>query len=89
MFWQGRARFVRVLEQCRHHVARSTAESGAGRFVCNYTLFNTLRRAQLEGGGERACFVHVPEFGMIGEGEQGEFLADFFRTIDALLKAES
>lgn len=68
---------------------RVDVSDDAGRFVCNYTLFSTLRRAQLEGGGERACFVHVPEFGMIGEGEQGEFLADFFRTIDALLKAES
>lgn len=51
----------------------------AGRFVCNYVYYNSLRFA--EQNGNKSLFVHVPLFSSINEETQMRFTASLLEAI--------
>lgn len=51
----------------------------AGRFVCNYVYFHSLRQAQKN--GVRSLFVHVPMFVVINEERQLQFIAALLKVL--------
>lgn len=53
--------------------------SDAGRFVCNWTYFNSLKLAHLHDA--HALFVHVPPASLVPIERQVEFLADLLDSI--------
>ncbi|KAL8171755.1 hypothetical protein V2J09_023559 [Rumex salicifolius] len=52
----------------------------AGRFVCNYVYYHSLRFA--EQNGIKSLFVHVPLFSTINEETQMQFAASLLETKD-------
>ncbi|ONK61703.1 uncharacterized protein A4U43_C08F32690 [Asparagus officinalis] len=54
----------------------------AGRFVCNYVYYHSLRFA--EHNGNRSLFVHVPLFMTIDEESQMEFVASLLEVLASL-----
>lgn len=63
----------------KHIVAVS---SDAGRFVCNYTLYQSLRQCQQQHGGRwQAVFVHVPPFTVISQDRQLAFAKDLLQLL--------
>ncbi|XP_073274621.1 uncharacterized protein [Primulina huaijiensis] len=54
----------------------------AGRFVCNYVYYHSLRFADLN--GIKSIFVHVPLFLTIDEETQMQFAASLFEVIASL-----
>ncbi|XP_059313350.1 uncharacterized protein LOC132064402 [Lycium ferocissimum] len=54
----------------------------AGRFVCNYVYYHSLRFA--EQNGIRSLFVHVPLFLTIDEETQMQFAADLLELLASL-----
>ena len=52
----------------------------AGRFVCNYIYFLSLREAAANAGWH-ALFVHVPAFAVVSEDVQRTFLVGLLRGI--------
>lgn len=53
----------------------------AGRFVCNYVYYHSLRFA--EERGHKSLFVHVPLFSKIDEETQMRFISSLFEAIAA------
>ena len=51
----------------------------AGRFVCNYVYYQSLRFA--EKNGNKSLFVHVPLFSRIDEETQMRFTASLLEAI--------
>ena len=51
----------------------------AGRFVCNYVYYHSLRFAEEQ--GIKSLFVHVPPFFTIGEEAQMEFAASLLEVL--------
>jgi pyroglutamyl-peptidase len=51
----------------------------AGRFVCNYVYYQSLRHSALH--GNISFFVHVPLFIMIDEEHQLEFVAALLHAL--------
>ncbi|KAF8017545.1 hypothetical protein BT93_H2658 [Corymbia citriodora subsp. variegata] len=51
----------------------------AGRFICNYVYYHSLRFAEQRGG--RSLFVHVPPFSRIDEETQMNFVASLLEAI--------
>lgn len=51
----------------------------AGRFVCNYVYYHSLRFAEQK--GHRSLFVHVPLFSKIDEDTQMQFAASLLEAI--------
>jgi len=51
----------------------------AGRFVCNYVYYQSLRHSALH--GNICFFVHVPLFIMIDEERQLEFVAALLHAL--------
>ncbi|KAL3726498.1 hypothetical protein ACJRO7_031400 [Eucalyptus globulus] len=56
-----------------------TLSDDAGRFVCNYVYYHSLRLAEQRGG--RSLFVHVPSFSEIDEETQMNFVASLLEAI--------
>lgn len=54
----------------------------AGRFVCNYVYYHSLRFADLN--GIKSIFVHVPLFLTIDEETQMRFAASLLEVIASL-----
>lgn len=54
----------------------------AGRFVCNYVYYHSLRFA--EQNGIKSLFVHVPLFLTIDEETQMQFAASLLEVIASL-----
>ncbi|RZC61638.1 hypothetical protein C5167_023381 [Papaver somniferum] len=50
----------------------------AGRFVCNYVYYHSLRFAEKK--GHKSLFVHVPLFSVIDEDTQLQFVASLFEA---------
>ncbi|KAK4743545.1 hypothetical protein SAY87_001546 [Trapa incisa] len=59
-----------------------TASDDAGRFVCNYVYYHSLRFAELN--GIRSLFVHVPLFLTIDEDTQMQFACDLLEVLASL-----
>ncbi|KAF7817997.1 Pyrrolidone-carboxylate peptidase [Senna tora] len=55
----------------------------AGRFVCNYVYYHSLRFA--EQNGTKSLFVHVPLFLTIDEDTQMQFTADLLEVLASLI----
>lgn len=53
----------------------------AGRFVCNYVYYHSLRFAEEK--GHKSLFVHVPLFSRIDEETQMSFVASLLEAIAA------
>ncbi|KAF3431244.1 hypothetical protein FNV43_RR25974 [Rhamnella rubrinervis] len=53
----------------------------AGRFVCNYVYYHSLRYAEEK--GHKSLFVHVPLFSRINEETQMSFVASLLEAIAA------
>ncbi|KAG7598077.1 Peptidase C15 pyroglutamyl peptidase I-like superfamily [Arabidopsis suecica] len=53
----------------------------AGRFVCNYVYYHSLRIAEQK--GHKSLFVHVPLFSKINEDTQMQFVASLLEAIAA------
>ncbi|KAL1222989.1 hypothetical protein V5N11_019484 [Cardamine amara subsp. amara] len=53
----------------------------AGRFVCNYVYYHSLRFAEQK--GHKSLFVHVPLFSKIDEDTQMQFVASLMEAIAA------
>uniref|UniRef100_A0A7I4CLE0 Pyrrolidone-carboxylate peptidase n=1 Tax=Physcomitrium patens TaxID=3218 RepID=A0A7I4CLE0_PHYPA len=51
----------------------------AGRFVCNYVYYHSLRHAQVS--GVKSLFVHVPSFHFINQECQLEFIAALLKVL--------
>ncbi|KDO82369.1 hypothetical protein CISIN_1g030286mg [Citrus sinensis] len=51
----------------------------AGRFVCNYVYYHSLRFAEQK--GHKSLFVHVPLFSTIDEDTQMQFVATLFEAV--------
>lgn len=56
-----------------------TISDNAGRFVCNYVYYHSLRLAEQRGC--RSLFVHVPPFSRIDEETQMNFVASLLEAI--------
>ncbi|KAF8016620.1 hypothetical protein BT93_H1980 [Corymbia citriodora subsp. variegata] len=56
-----------------------TLSDDAGRFVCNYVYYHSLRLAEQRDG--RSLFVHVPLFSRIDEETQMNFVASLLEAI--------
>ncbi|CAA3026578.1 pyroglutamyl-peptidase 1 [Olea europaea subsp. europaea] len=54
----------------------------AGRFVCNYVYYRSLRFA--EQNGIKSLFVHVPLFSTVGEETQMQFAASLLEVLASL-----
>jgi len=58
-----------------------TLSDNAGRFVCNYVYYHSLRFAEEK--GHKSLFVHVPFFSKINEETQMQFVAALLEAISA------
>ncbi|KAM7250638.1 hypothetical protein ACFE04_022521 [Oxalis oulophora] len=56
-----------------------TISEDAGRFVCNYVYYQSLRSAEHK--GNKSLFVHVPPFSRINEETQLQFIASLLEAI--------
>ncbi|EEF36996.1 pyrrolidone-carboxylate peptidase 1 [Ricinus communis] len=56
-----------------------TTSDDAGRFVCNYVYYHSLRFAEQK--GHKSLFVHVPLFSRIDEETQMQFIASLLEAI--------
>ncbi|XP_030961035.1 uncharacterized protein LOC115982547 [Quercus lobata] len=56
-----------------------TISDDAGRFVCNYVYYHSLRFAEQK--GHKSLFVHVPLFSRIDEETQMRFVASLLEAI--------
>ncbi|XP_076954207.1 uncharacterized protein LOC143628521 [Bidens hawaiensis] len=59
-----------------------TTSDDAGRFVCNYVYYHSLRFA--EQNGIKSLFVHVPLFQTIDEDTQMQFVASLLEVLASL-----
>ncbi|KAL3501171.1 hypothetical protein ACH5RR_035620 [Cinchona calisaya] len=55
----------------------------AGRFVCNYVYYHSLRFAEQK--GHRSLFVHVPLFFKVDEGKQMQFTLALLEAIGSTI----
>lgn len=59
-----------------------TPSDDAGRFVCNYVYYHSLRHAAMH--STKSIFVHVPSFSVINEATQMQFVAALLHAIAAV-----
>ncbi|KAL8027239.1 hypothetical protein ABFS82_14G083300 [Erythranthe guttata] len=59
-----------------------SSSDDAGRFVCNYVYYHSLRFA--EQNGVKSVFVHVPLFSTIDQDTQMEFVASLLEVLATL-----
>lgn len=57
----------------------ATISDDAGRFVCNYVYYHSLRLAEQK--GHKSLFVHVPLFSRINQETQMRFVASLMEAI--------
>lgn len=67
---------VKFLKKKGYDVAIS---NDAGRFVCNYVYYHSLRYAEQK--GHKSLFVHVPLFSRIDEDTQMQFAASLLEAL--------
>lgn len=67
---------LKILKEKRYEV---TISDDAGRFVCNYVYYHSLRFAEQQ--GHKSLFVHVPLFSRIDEETQMQFIASLLEAI--------
>ncbi|XP_038714491.1 pyrrolidone-carboxylate peptidase [Tripterygium wilfordii] len=67
---------VKFLKKKGHDVSIS---NDAGRFVCNYVYYHSMRFAEEK--GYKSLFVHVPPFSRIDEETQMQFVASLLEAI--------
>ncbi|XP_042499620.1 pyrrolidone-carboxylate peptidase 1-like [Macadamia integrifolia] len=67
---------VKFLKKIGYDVAIS---DDAGRFVCNYVYYHSLRFAEQK--GHKSLFVHVPLFSRIDEDTQMQFAASLLEAL--------
>lgn len=53
----------------------------AGRFVCNYVYYHSLRHSHMN--GVKSLFVHVPLFSVINQEHQLQFMASLLKALTA------
>lgn len=70
---------TKTLGKMGYEVTRS---EDAGRFVCNYVYYHSLRFA--EQNGIKSVFVHVPLFLTIDEETQMQFAASLLEILASL-----
>ncbi|KAJ0979986.1 hypothetical protein J5N97_015460 [Dioscorea zingiberensis] len=70
---------VKALSEMGYNVMPS---DDAGRFVCNYVYYHSLRFAEQH--GIKSLFVHVPLFLMINEETQMQFIASLLELLASL-----
>ncbi|KAK4357523.1 hypothetical protein RND71_023133 [Anisodus tanguticus] len=68
-----------ILEYLKKKGFEVTMSDDAGRFVCNYVYYHSLRSAQQK--GHKSLFVHVPTFSRVNQEEQMEFVAALLEAI--------
>ncbi|KAK3017118.1 hypothetical protein RJ639_006968, partial [Escallonia herrerae] len=73
---QAREKILQILRNGGHKVMIS---DDAGRFVCNYVYYHSLRFAEEK--GHESLFVHVPLFSSINEEAQMKFTAALLEAI--------
>lgn len=69
---------AKALSKKGYHVMTS---DDAGRFVCNYVYYHSLRFA--EENGIKSLFVHVPLFFTVDEETQMQFAASLLEALAA------
>ncbi|OAY32569.1 pyrrolidone-carboxylate peptidase [Manihot esculenta] len=67
---------LKILKEKGYEV---TISDDAGRFVCNYVYYHSLRFAEQQ--GHKSLFVHVPLFSRIDEETQMQFIASLLEAI--------
>lgn len=68
-----------ILEFLKKKGFEVTMSDDAGRFVCNYVYYHSLRFAEQK--GHRCLFVHVPTFNRMNQEKQMEFVAALLEAI--------
>ncbi|KAL5826756.1 hypothetical protein ACOSQ4_018553 [Xanthoceras sorbifolium] len=68
-----------ILEVLKKKGYDATISRNAGRYVCNYVYYHSLRFAELK--GHKSLFVHVPFFSSIDEENQMKFIAALLEAI--------
>ncbi|KAJ0431061.1 putative pyroglutamyl-peptidase I [Helianthus annuus] len=81
MFLLKTACFVDAILEYLNNVkgCDATISDDAGRFVCNYVYYHSLRFA--ERNGHKSLFVHVPPFSRINEETQMQFMVALMEAI--------
>lgn len=72
-----------ILEFSKKEAFDVIISDDAGRFVCNYVYYNSLRFAEQH--GNKSLFVHVPLFSRIDEETQMRFTASLLDAIASAL----
>ncbi|KAL3337202.1 hypothetical protein AABB24_029715 [Solanum stoloniferum] len=68
-----------ILEFLKNKGFDVTMSDDAGRFVCNYVYYHSLRFAEEK--GHKCLFVHVPTFNRVHQEKQMEFVAALLEAI--------
>lgn len=68
-----------ILEFLKKKSFEVTMSDDAGRFVCNYVYYHSLRLAEQK--GHKCLFVHVPTFNRVNQEKQMEFVAALLEAI--------
>lgn len=68
-----------ILEFLKKKGFEVTMSDDAGRFVCNYVYYHSLRFAEEK--GHKSLFVHVPTFNRVSQEKQMEFIAALLEAI--------
>lgn len=68
-----------ILELLKKKGFEVTMSDDAGRFVCNYVYYHSLRFAEEK--GHKSLFVHVPTFNRVSQEKQMEFIAALLEAI--------
>lgn len=68
-----------ILELLKKKGFEVTMSDDAGRFVCNYVYYHSLRFAEEK--SHKSLFVHVPTFNRVSQEKQMEFIAALLEAI--------
>lgn len=68
-----------ILEFLKKKGFEVTMSDDAGRFVCNYVYYHSLRFAEKK--GHKSIFVHVPTFNRVNQETQMEFVVALLEAI--------
>ncbi|CAD7698130.1 unnamed protein product [Ostreobium quekettii] len=71
-----------LLDELQQRGFMATCSEDAGRFVCNWIYFKSLRQAMMAGNGKwHSLFIHVPYFSRVPEKVQMEFVSTVMDSI--------
>jgi pyroglutamyl-peptidase len=79
---QTKAPVDQLIEALRKQGFDCAPSIDAGRFVCNFVYYHSLRHSSAH--GTEALFVHVPAFDVVGEEVQLDFVVALLRTLASL-----